>query len=417
MALPTTIVSKAFIPGHKPPFKSAAGAFYVIALASADSGPGVYKATDPADAWVEQDTANNPSVSITTSVFSVVQEGDLLHMAYGVTTLTYSQFDMSSDTWQNVPTGKTQTIDSLTNAPTFPWVSIAVRSDGDVVVVYAGDTDQVMGGKKERVDVNVRTSGTWGGAVVLSANDTADEHYGNPNCVKASDSDDIHIVWGKTTALADPPTAWSASETRTIDSGDTLSTIDLDAIDTAGVLLGIQNGVSFDDSGTQVARFAAVTPTFGPCFLLSHTGTGGKEIEFEATSNIAYAGATFSPKVNGEAGIATIAGPDADGDLHILWSNTDDTDDIYYVTSTDTGDTWSAEAQEGADAVTCNFISANIYVRGIDTVLAYIYDDGGVTKYNEKVIIEGVAGDPQPMIIRGTNVPHVRQWHPRGLRR
>jgi hypothetical protein len=416
MALPTTIVSASHFPGHIPPFKSSTGDFYSVAGQSgANTRLGVYKATDPSDSWTETDTAGDPAQPAI--VASAVQSGDVIHIAWFLDSnnIRYSQFNMATDSWDITE----ETIENPANAPTNPWISIAVESTGVPKVVYAGDTDQVMGGKKERVDVNVRNGGTWDGPVVLSANDTADEHYGNPNIVKASDSDDMHITWSSTTNTSDPPTAWFTTETRTITAADSLSTLDTDVVDTANTLLGIQNGVSFDDSGTEVIRFGMIFSSAGirgAALMLSDTGTGGKRSVFETTATVEFASAIFSPKVNGEVGIITVAGPDSNGDLHVLWSNADDSDDIYYATSTDTGDTWSAEAQE-LDAVACNFISANIYVRGIDTVLAYVYDDGGTTKYNEKVIIEGVAGDPQPMIIRSTTVPHTRQWHPRGLRR
>ncbi len=412
MALPTTIVTAILRAGHHPPFKSSGGNFYGI-LPRATDDIAAWKATDPTDSFTETDAANGPTNFATIQVFGVAQLGDELHIAIAQgSTYRYNVFDMSSDTW----TTTDETIEAPTNAPTFPWISIAVRSDGDVIVVYAGDTDQVMGGTKERVDVNVRTGGTWGGSVVLSGNDTADEHWGNPNCVKASDSDDIHIVWSRTTVTADPPTGWQTTEARTIDSGDSLSNIDIDAVDTGSAVLGMQNGVAFDSGGTQLIRFVGANPLTGEVFMLDDAGTGGKTSQFESPAAVEYADTLNDPRNNGEVSICTIAGPDANGDLHILWPSDHDTNDIYYVTSTDNGDTWSTEAQE-LDAVAVNWLSANIYVRGIDTVLAYVYDDGGVTKYNEKVIIEGVAGDPQPMIIRGTNVPHVRQWHPRGLRR
>ena len=62
-----------------------------------------------------------------------------------------------------------------------------------------------------------------------------------------------------------------------------------------------------------------------------------------------------------------------------------------YTTSTDNGSTWATPTEE-IDAITVNFISATIYERDHYTVLAYVYDDGGVQKYNEKILNIGGAG-------------------------
>ncbi len=162
----------------------------------------------------------------------------------------YHEFSMSANTWSVT----NELIDGLTNNPTSPlaWISIAVRSDGDVVVVYTGGTDQVMGGTKERVDYNVRTfGGSWGGPQAL-ANAAADEHYGNPNCVLGT-NDIVHCVWQRTQNIADPPTAWTLAQAAAIDpADDSLSSLAASVSqDTAGDLLGYPNLVTYDDGGTQ----------------------------------------------------------------------------------------------------------------------------------------------------------------------
>ena len=417
MALPTQVHSNGDLGGFHGPFKSSGGSFYAFAP-NVDTLRAL-RATDPTDSWTAQDTAGEPTIfgTIVGAMYNCVQDGDVIHIVSTVPgvspTVDYHQFNMATDNWDVAD----EEVEALGASPLHVWASIAVRSDGDIVVVYAGSTDQVMGGTKERVDLNIRTGGTWGGAVVLGDLTDTDVHYGNPNCVLAGDSDDIHIVYQFTSNTTDPPAAWTTSIFRTLDSGDSLSSETSDIVDTTIEYLGIQNGLSFDDGGTQVIRF--VTGGFSSGFeqgevFMAEESAG--DAAWESPSHVNFADASHEVKISGEAAVCSIAGPDANGDLHVLWSNADDGNDIWYVTSDDTGDTWSAEAEE-VNTVTCNRISANIYVRGIDTVLAFTYGQIGITTYNEKVIIEGVAGDPQPMIIRGTNVTHVRQWHPRGLRR
>ncbi|KKK53931.1 hypothetical protein LCGC14_3089840, partial [marine sediment metagenome] len=152
MALPTTVLAAAGLGGHHPPYKSSGGAFYAVARKDADEVE-VYKASDPTDAWTLTDTADSPVHVGTILGFATVQDGDVIHMvAWSSAAYEYYTFNMATDQWV-----VDQAIETPANAPTFPWASIAVRSDGDVVVVYAGDTDSVMGGTKERVDVNIRT--------------------------------------------------------------------------------------------------------------------------------------------------------------------------------------------------------------------------------------------------------------------
>lgn len=401
MALPTTINTEPGLAGHHPPYKGSNGKFYLIGTVfSVSTTLEAFEATDPSDSWTAKDSANNPPSGVI-GVFATAVDDDIIHIVWwtgGV--YAWESFSMATQTWS----GTTFTIEDTANDPTNAWISIAIRSDGDLVVVYNGDTDQVMGGKKERVDFNVSTDGgtTWAGPTSLMTDDTADIHTGNPNCVKASDSDDIHILWQEETDTADPPVGWLQTRCNTLSSTDTLATEDVGAIDTVDALLGLQNGVAFDESGTQRVRFIGALTSgggHGRAFMLGDTGTGGKRLEYEATESITVADSGSSPKVNGEVGIMTIA--NLGEDLHVLWSNVDDSDDIYYSTSTDTGDTWSADVED-LDAVACNFISSNIYVRGADTVLAYIFDDGTDTKYNERVLIAGGGSlpyRPNPMRI------------------
>jgi len=392
--LPTTIVSVAGLAGHHPPFKSSGGAFYVVVLTTS-SIIDVYKATDPADSWVQQDPTGHPIGQTNVSVISVAVDDDTLHIAWYTDASSgeyrYKNFNMADDTWD---AAATELIDTATNNPTLPWISIAVRSDGDVVVAYAGDTDQVMGGKKERVDVNIRTSGTWGGPVALDA--AGDNHYGNPNCVLGT-NDFIHFVWQETNLTADPPAGWRDIEARTVDPSDnTLSTLvrNPDEASTSA-LLGVPNLVSYDDAGTQRIEWVFPQATIN---IRSQGSTEDVNDEIVAPDNTDEV-TTLDPHINGEVFIGSLAVESTN--LHLLFSGggTAGVDqDLYYTKSTDDGATWDTETEE-INAITINFISGNVYVRGADTVLAYVYDDGGVQKYNEKVLIAGAVDLIQPPLL------------------
>lgn len=380
MALPTTVVSDVGRSGHRPPMKTSGGSFYVVAIDDTNDVCEVWKADgdDPTDAWTEQDSAN--SVECDAPCVSCILDGDLIHIVHiigvGVNNrgVRYHQFDTSSDTWSV----DNEVIESTMDAAQ-SWASISVRSDGDVFVTYNSSTDRVMGGDKERADGNQRTSGTWGGPFSLDAG--GDVHYGNPNCILGT-NDSTHFMWLSTADTAnDPPTAWTDTGARTVSSGDVLSTTQTNGADSGGVLLGSSNILSYDDGGTQ--RIINIYGLDTSANMVRGTEDGGDDI-----SSLNSTSPVFNdepPNANGE--VSTHSLTNLDDVIHIIFANDVDLD-VYTCSSTDDGSTFSTRT-EIIDAVTCNFISSAIYTRGVDTVLAYVYDDAGVQKYNEHVLISG----------------------------
>lgn len=381
MALPVTVISAAGVVGYQPPVKSSKGEFYCLVVSG--NAIDAYKATDPTSSFTVQDASNNPAKagSSTFNAFTYVQAGDTL---YGVNVVTTSsgdvgyyhvKFYLDTDLWEQFGGNSLETIELPTNSPTNPWASIAIRSDGDVIVAYAGDTDQVMGGKKERVDYGRREGGTW--TVGLEIDAAGDVHYGNPNIVKAGLTDDMRIVWQGTSSTVDPPVSWTGLEARTLDFANSLSTLVTNAGDTASTLLGICNMVGYEDAGTARTAFLGGLVTWSiNAWRATDDGSG----DIQAPSNAVVT--TQDIYSNGEVSILSIA--EDSGVLYVLFSgggvNGAD-QDIYYSTSTDDGETWTNPTEE-LDAVTCNYISCSIMQIGALTVLAYIYDDGGTQKFN-----------------------------------
>ena len=381
MAFPTTIFSGGGIGGHQPPCKSSAGNFYSIVPIST-TAIDAYKATDPeGGSWSAVDVgANNPAGFGTLSILSYVQAGDsIMCCTWDGTIYEYHRFNMSIDTWDVVDSD----IGTLSgNLPTFPWCSIAVRNDGDIICVIAAETDQVMGGKKERVDyVESTNDGTsWGTHTALDA--AGDIHYGNPNVAKGPLTDDMHIVWQITGNIADPPTAWTDSKFRTLDPANSLSTVITSVRDSDTTMLGLSNIVTYEDAGTQRIFFTYALSN--SIWAIRTTEDGSDNIQ-NGTSEIVT---SDDPFINGEVGVVTIA--EDSGTLYVLYSAALDSQDIWYLTSTDDGDTWATEVEE-VNTVVCNHISCNIYQRGADTVLAFVYDNAGTIYYNEKLLSAGAA--------------------------
>jgi hypothetical protein len=362
----------------------------------------VIKATDPTSSWTEQDSSNAPAAPINYSAnpgcISSVMDGNTLHaVVRDDVGIVYVQFDCATDTWTTTSSESAAAAQG-SNPPDKQWCSLAVRSDGDVIVAYNGITDRVMGGDKERVDYSRREGGSWTRDIALDA--AGDIHYGNVNVVRGVNNDEMHFVWQRTQiTVNDPPIAWADAEGRTLDSGNNLSTTvggaNWNAGDTGAVLLGIQNLVSWNDGTDDVIGWHSYTDNANRdnFIRVPEDGSGDLSVTDTVYANIFTHGTNASPDwvSPDDYPIAIVLDPATD----ILWSvfsggvdpNTSDRD-IYYSSSDDDGATWATPV-EHLDAVTCNFISANIYVRGSDTVLAYTYDDGGTTKYNEVVIAFG----------------------------
>lgn len=385
MALPTTIDSGVGLAGHHPPFKSNGGAFYGVVRTDADELD-VHKATNPTSSWAVQDAGDGPVHAGTILGFATIQDGDVIHMiAWSAASYEYYTFNMATDQWV-----VDQLMETPTDAPDKPWASIARRSiPAATVVVYSGDTDKSMGDSKERVDVNIRpdSSGTWSGPTALDAG--GDLHYAMPACILGT-SDSTHCYWLKETSVAnDPPVQFRRVEGRTLDSADALSTVDESDVGfgTQFINSGATNCVFYDD-GTDKRIIFAVYEGDSAKARNYHNATedGSGDLIFGSDSLRDTSGVDLKG-INSQTHCPhSIA--ELNGELHHLFSGGGDfgvDQDLYHTTSNDDGATW-AESEE-IDAITVNFISANIYVRGSRTVMAYVYDDDGVQKYDEKLLL------------------------------
>jgi hypothetical protein len=384
MALPNTIISQADKTGHHPPYKSSGGNFYAVVYNTTNNDFEMHKASDPAGTWSQVDASNAPSSGLTT-------------WSGGSFVLHQANFDMSDDTWAGGGTAKLTR--STPTAPIHYWVTAVFRpSDGIFTSIFNAASDRVMGGDKERIDYyNVSA-----GAVAIDGG--GDIHYGNAVAVLGNNNG-THVIWNNQTLTADPPTTWdTTSEARTIDSLENLSTT------VTGSLVGNSNDLAlvpfhnavFYVDGSNDRIFAGGVrqePTLTAPKILMGLEDGSDDIQ--ATTDEAFTPSN-EPLVNSEVGVACLA---LDGtDLYYIYSGggSDGVDkDIYYTKSTDNGTSWDTPT-EHRDAVTCNSVSANIYTRGGDTVIGYIFDDGGTVKYDEIVISAGLPF--QPFFSRKDNV-------------
>ena len=376
------------IQGNHPPYKSSGGNFYCVVITANVISPtlDVYKAIDPTSSWTVQDAADNPVlISGTYLGYQTVQEGDVIHIVAWQTSdiIHYYTFDMSSDQWVEDEQAL-QTSNTVVN----PWVGIARRtSPAATIICYAGDPDSVMGDTKQRVDYAIRpdSSGTWD-TVDAALDAGGDVFYGQPNCIEGTNSQ-IHFVWQRQidTTKGDP-IAWESSQGRTLDSSDdSLSTTDDSTADSSNQLLGGTNLVTYDDSGTQ--RVIANFLVGSNLWTAQGTEDGSDDLVLVATG--VSEALTNAPRFANEHPFISMAALDAD--IHGLYAGGGVVGldlDLHYITSTDDGASWTDT--EETDALTVNFVSANIYVRGTNTVLAYLYDSAGTQYYDEKILVAGV---------------------------
>jgi len=393
MALPSAIASVGSgDDGYLPPFKSSAGNFYIV-TSTTSKAIDAYKATDPTSTWTVQDIANNPTLGDPNwTIITAVQQGDILHIATYQSAIDaaqegyrYHTFDMSDDTWGVV--AELIIAASDIGDVAFIWASIGIRSDGDVIVAYGAETDGVMGSPKQRVDYARREGTTWTASVALDAG--GDVHYGNANCVLGT-NDGFHFTWQRQTATTpDPPTAWSDLEGRTLDSANSLSTTETPSSGgTDTHLTSIRNMVSYDDAGTETINvIGAVT-----------LGIIGITAVEDGSDNIDITGTQTEDWDTGGKAVGALAanhksitGAELDGIIHVVYAGggAGGADhDIYYSKSADNGATWDAPI-ELTDAITAFRISATIYERAGNTVLAFHYSHDSTQWYDEEDIGAG----------------------------
>lgn len=360
----------------------------------------VRKSTDGGGTWADVDTAGAPTLT-GLQTLAVTQDagtgnafdgGGLLHMMtqsnytapVGMTAgshdIKYHAFDLASDSWSIT---NEAVMTTTLNAAISTWYNggIALRSDGDVVVVHYGDTYANMGSDWLDVVYSRREGGSWTTNVTLTGADN--NNHNHPvfgiSAVRGT-SDGIHLRY------QDSGSALGARDLATLRSNNTLST----AIDGGGSSPG--------------------TTEFGG-FLTWNNGSS----QYIALSN----GTLWSRSVESGGDAATSAGEDTtpwatpqSAQYHTAYDSTNSTlyvvnnkdstdpDQIQFATSTNDGNTWATPTviEDQADSNTWWVIGAAIFTHsagnGGDYVLGILIQQGttATIHYDEYVITSGSTG-------------------------
>ena len=380
MALPVTISGVSFLDtamGKCGPFLSG-GAFYAVFLDSTDEGNlDVFKATDPTDAWTQSATVDTGGASDVLA-YAAVQDGTNIHIVTHVgstTNLDYHVFAMASDSFST----SSEDVGVAAGASTSPpWVDIAVRSDGDIVVTFAGATETVHGAARQRASYVIKTSTTWGSEITLGGTGAATS-FMVPTIVRG-ESDKMHMTYRDDTN--------ADVYHKSLTSADSLSSAEAINDNAATPANGaIVRSVYYDDGG--VERITTGWGDASPFHIFT------SEIDDDATPG-AEEDATDAAVVNSAGETVSIASMAVETKkVHLLLASTDS--DLFHTTNDDSGG-WDTDVEE-LDAISLVAISSNVYARS-GTKLAYIYDDGGTIKYNEVNL--GAPPDPVTAVSRRT---------------
>ncbi len=305
----------------------------------------------------------------------VEPEGDSLHVVRQTTDhdVTYARFltddgSGSEDTWVDVDTGdKDIEIDGTGATQTADACTIAVRSDGDIVVAYQGDSEMIMGTEFERIDWNVSTDSgkTWAGPVSIDNGGSVDW----TGCVIVPGSSDrMHVFFGAPGTL---PEAFQ----RTIRSDDSLETFPSPYdLNVEAVTYRHGAGVSYDDAGTQRVRCLYKDASNKMAVVkLDSADTPSVTRDAPVSDNDA--------KVVNNSIVAALAVDTKNLQLLYSGGGSQGIDQDLYRDTNDDDAGWGTDTEE-LDAITCNSVSPRVYDRS-GTKLAFVYDDGGTVKYNE----------------------------------
>lgn len=365
MALPTTIASTAGAQrGNHRPFLSSSGNVYVLLRdESTTSKIQMYKATDPTSSFSTVGT--NPDTGTEILAIASYQAGDILHVITHNSALSYHTFNMATDAW--VITNESIVTGLVTNETIFA-LGLMVRSDGDVIVSYNGDTIVNMGVDRTRVYYARRESASWTIDVLID-NGGATNWY-NMGLVSGA-SDRTHFFFQD----GDLDDAYQ----RALTSANALETFP-SAYDTSiagSATNSPAQGASYDSSGTIKIRFPYLDSVTTDYNVAKGNSADAPTISVDAD-------------VTGTGGIASGAhrmALTANGtDLYLFY--TDNSSNIFYLLNSNEGG-WGSPTSFYDDAASVIRIYANVYTRSGSIVVGIVYSTSTTAKYHELTLSAG----------------------------
>lgn len=350
-----------------------------------------FKATDPTSLFTEQDSSNRPS-SGSTNIYglSSVVSGTSILVAFTATSsrdCIYAEFDTSTDAWVDASNfggtgGNTEYTVYSPSQTVGGEVDIAVRSDGDVIIAHTyGDTAD-MGQDVTGVSYHRLESGTWTTNVDVAQTDSKGARN-NSGAVVMGSSDQCHFAY--------VDEAGDDFNIRALSSGNALRTERTFATTigwTADRNL-IQGGVNYTRSATETIGFHCyINVSAGPFRINFDHFTDDSSPTF---SSGRFTGASAVEVADNEDyGMTSLLVEDTGND-EMFGVYVDDSETGIFARTDSGGATWSDEnsgSRISTNALSTDGrgVSANIYTRGGNVVLAFVYDDGDQNYYDEYVL-------------------------------
>lgn len=202
MAFPTTISSLINTDFNVcGPYLSSNGAVYIITVSAINNQLHVFKATDPSSGWGAAGVDFTVPSGHMIKAIAGFQDGDNIHVvsrdadAANANQLMYHVFNIAADGWTVMNEQIKGDYAIASNLFVYSPVSIAVRSNGDVIVMYEGplatpDID------RSRVYYARRESSVWTTDIALD--NAGNNHYCPGQAIRGS-SDNIHFFFQDTT--------------------------------------------------------------------------------------------------------------------------------------------------------------------------------------------------------------------------
>ena len=384
MALPLTVQAQASIAGHNPPHKSSGGNYYFV-TGNGSNAIAVEKTANPATtASTVQDSGNAPTESPDGCLASVSNGTRIFIASIDSVSLSleYHAFNMSTDTWE-VTDHQVAALSGGSAPPSGQlWCSIAQRSTSgsQVVICASGLTDLDMGTSYARTDLWYGPSGatpSFTGPSSIDHLSTDTEHFKQPQAIRSPDTQDIVILQdtSRTTSLS--MLALRTNTTFSPDRQDGGTTA-------AGEYHALGNGVAWNNGTTSYVMWPFTDESADRDISVVRTDITASSTQNPVSYTVENTGSAPDPYYDtqpvdentvGAMGAALV---EDGGTIYILAVDST-SQDLYMLSSDDDGATWSGNT-EVLDAVTVNYISADVLDTG---KVAYLYDDGGTTKYNE----------------------------------
>jgi hypothetical protein len=372
MALPTTVPLVSIDAAvRSKPFLSSAGNVYIITRIGSDTDAiGVVKATDPTDSFSDLEVDFDLVTGSIIRGLDAIQVGDKIHVAAVVastainTVLTYSVFDMETDSWEIsgesvVGPYECLAVNDCGNC------GIGVRSDGDVIIVYNSEVVANMGSDRQRVSYARREGGSW--TVDVSIDEAGAVQWICQGLVVGA-SDRMHFF------LTD--TLTSDAYQRTLTSANALETFpSAYNSDVFGDIQNFHTGTSYVSGGTMV-RMPITPSTVGDVDSTKCDSADAPTMSQDSD----ISGSTVVSN-----SIKLASSFTADGTT--LWHTFRSVGDIYVQFNEDDGG-WSEP--ELFEETSGSGIRTNLYTRDGAIVIGMSYGN----TYHEYVIDEGgVSGD------------------------